>query len=467
MGKEPEIKILDTVHCKADKEAREAILPCLKVKKQIMKKEVFGSSPDVKVVHMITGHPGTAGHFFTGLLPRIKNFCHKKGMKIKFTGKAERIEATARPKLKGVKFRPDQRKAFRAIKKKQRGKVVFPTGSGKTVIALGAFSMYPDCRRLFLCHTKDLLEQTIEEIEKQGWDYFAIGGGRKFIWQDIEKAKAPIVVAIINSFSNIDVKKYLAFFDFTVVDEVHHVNAKGSQYGHVMTHNLSPIRIGLTATEPTDYEQFLVNEGFFGPVITEMSIEEGIEKGIIAVPQINLIVVPYNVEINKKGNYKYKHLYEEGIVKNKARNKAIMDEAVLNTSFGHSNLIVVERVEHGELIQKEFLKVGWRKHKIPFIHGGAQKERRKKVKMKLQEKKIHCVICTRVWKEGINIPTLNHVILASGMKDEKQVIQAIGRGFRTTKEKTKVKLTDFLDPYRFLAEHSIARIQIYRKNKWI
>jgi len=99
--------------------------------------------------------------------------------------------------------------------------------------------------------------------------------------------------------------------------------------------------------------------------------------------------------------------------------------------------------------------------------GSTNKSRRIKVKKQLLDKEIYIVICTRVWKEGINIPTLDHVILASGMKDEKQVIQALGRGLRVTEKKTRVKLTDFLDPYRFLSEHSIARLHIYRRNKWM
>ena len=465
MDKQPQIEILDGVHCKANAKARELILPCLRVKKQVWVKGDYGGSLEAKTTYVITGRSGTSGHFLTGLLPRVKKFCKKKKIDIEIIGKHEILEPTMRPKLKDIKFRPDQRKAFRRVKKHQRGKVIFPTGSGKTVIALGIFSMYPDCTRLFLCHTKDLLFQTIEELESYGFEYFAIGGGKKSNWRDIKRANAPIVVAIINSFANIEVKKYVSFFDITIVDEVHHVNIKSSQYGHVMNHSLSPIKIGLTATEPTDYEQFLINEGYFGPTIAELTIEEGIEKGIIAIPKINLVVVPYNIEVNQKGQYKYRTLYEHGIVKNRDRNKLIASEVVLTLAFGHSTLIVVERIDHGELILKELERAGLKK--VPFVQGSTDKSKRIKVKKQLLDKEIYIVICTRVWKEGINIPTLDHVILASGMKDEKQVIQALGRGLRVTEKKTRVKLTDFLDPYRFLSEHSIARLHIYRRNKWM
>lgn len=466
MGKQPEIKILDTVHCKADPKARESILQCLRIKKQVWERGDYGGSLKIKNLYAITGYKGTSGHFLTGLLPRVKKFCQEKKIDIKITGKQENLKSTTRPKIEGIKFRHDQYKAFRRVKKYQRGKIVFPTGSGKTIIALGIFSMYPKCTRLFLCHTKDLLFQTIEELERYGFKYFAIGGGKKSNWKDIENSNAPIVVAIINSFANIEIEKYISFFDITIVDEVHHVNAKNSRYGYVMNHNLSPIKIGLTATQPTDYEQLLINEGYFGPIIAELTIEEGIEEGIIATPAINLIAVPYEININKKGNYKYKDIYKYGIIKNSTRNKLIAQEAILTIAFGHSTLIVVEQIEHGEEIKKAFKKIRFKKN-IPFIQGNTDKITRIKTKKQLSDKKIHIVICTKVWKEGINIPTLNHVILASGMKDEKQVLQPLGRGLRIADKKESVKLTDFLDPYRYLAEHSIARLHIYRRNKWI
>jgi len=54
-----------------------------------------------------------------------------------------------------------------------------------------------------------------------------------------------------------------------------------------------------------------------------------------------------------------------------------------------------------------------------------------------------------------------------GGKEEKGVIQSIGRGLRITENKTTVKLVDMLDPYPYLAEHAIERIQVYINQGWI
>jgi superfamily II DNA or RNA helicase len=83
------------------------------------------------------------------------------------------------------------------------------------------------------------------------------------------------------------------------------------------------------------------------------------------------------------------------------------------------------------------------------------------VKEALQAKEIKCVIATTVWREGINIPSLGCIINACGGKSEIVTLQAIGRGLRTSEGKDRILVVDFLDPYKYLAQHAIMRIQTY------
>ena len=255
MGKST-ITILDSVHCKANKWAREKILPALTYENTTWKRGKYGrKSAQTVTSHMITGRAGTAGTFLTGLLPRVKKYCRKKKINISIVGSRNiiNIPPTEKPKLKNIKFRADQKKALRAIKRHNTGKIIFPTGSGKTIIALGIISMFPECRVLFLCHTKDLIEQTLTELKThfKKREILIIGGGYKTKWAKIKKSETPIVLSTIQSFSKIHFKKYIHFFDLTIVDEAHHMNSRKSQYGKVMEQNLSPRKYGLTATEPT------------------------------------------------------------------------------------------------------------------------------------------------------------------------------------------------------------------------
>jgi superfamily II DNA or RNA helicase len=468
MGK-PTLKIIDAVHTKANKDARELIKGALAYRSVDWKRNRKTGRRDqvISKRHLITGRTGTAGTFLTGLVPRVKKYARKRGYRLYVVDESEKIKPTAEPNIKGITFRPDQIKALRAVKRRHRGKIVFPTGSGKTIIAAGIISMYPELRFLFLCHTKDLLRQSFTTLKKMFPNVYALGGGYRAKWDRVYKAKNPILIAIDKSYYNFmseNENEGSTFFDGLLVDEVHHVNAKDSQYGQILERNLAPIRIGLTATIPTKKRQILINEGYFGPTIAELSVEEGIDLGIIAKPQMNIVPVPYDVKLNKKCKGRYKRFYDYAIVKNRVRNKLICDEVIKTINNNETILVIIERKIHGKTIQKMLKYKGM---KVPFIYGSTDNEIRHKTLRKIKSRKTKAVICSRVWKEGINIPSLNHIVNAVGMKEEKAVLQAAGRGLRTTEEKKTIKITDFLDPYKYLAEHSVLRMSIYIKKGWL
>jgi superfamily II DNA or RNA helicase len=250
----------------------------------------------------------------------------------------------------------------------------------------------------------------------------------------------------------------------TIIDEEHHVNNIKSQYGKVMLNNLSPLRYGLTATKPTKQQEILINEGLIGATIAKLTVQEGIKTKIIAKPIIKLLPVPYQQQIKIQCKNKYVDLYEYGITKNKIRNSLIINEVKKSLEKQEIVLIIIEKIEHGRILQKML------KHEnieSNFVHGGSDKLTRLKIKNNLKIGLNKVAICSRVWKEGINIPSLNKIINACGWKEEKGIIQAVGRGLRTTKTKTEVTLIDFLDPYPYLSEHAIARIQVYIKQEWL
>jgi superfamily II DNA or RNA helicase len=124
---------------------------------------------------------------------------------------------------------------------------------------------------------------------------------------------------------------------------------------------------------------------------------------------------------------------------------------------------MVREIVHG----KRLIEIGEKNElKIEFVQGSTEGNVREEIKQALDSKQIKCVVCTDVFKEGINIPGLNVLVLAAGGKSEISVIQAIGRGLRKTDEKEAVEIIDFLDPYKYLENHSKERKRIYNKNEW-
>jgi len=397
-------------------------------------------------------------HFPGGLVSRLQSFLHDRNIHTEIVGELEKIHYDWPPVLNGITFRRDQKKLINRALKRQRGILKAPTGSGKTILALGIMSCLAGHDILFLCHTKDLLMQTRDELHKYGFGPIGIvGAGKKQLGYQY-------TVATMQTFRKIDLKEWSSWYDVVFIDECHHVSKFTGSYVKILKELTTPFRIGLTATLPEQEEAKMALEGYVGGLIGEVTIEEAAEIGILAKPRIKLLKSDYKQTV--KDIRRYPDVYDSGIVKNKQRNEMILKKVSEYIKQGKTILILVTKIEHGELLRETADEVFGLK--IPFVQGSSAMDTRNSVKKSLDSKKISCVIATAVWKEGINIPSLDVLVNAAGGKSELQTLQRIGRGLRKTDEKSEVIILDVFDPsHHYLVNHFGERITLYMENEWL
>ena len=401
-------------------------------------------------------------YFLRGHLDRVTQYLDRK--KIKYdVDYTHHIHIPPEPySLDGIQFRPDQLNLMNnAIKyKEQNGVIIAPTGTGKTILTLGLRSAFPKHRALILAHTIDIVQQTYDEALKFGFDDVQqIGGGKRYTG-----TFGQTVVSTIQSFKKIDIGEWQGEFPILFVDEAHHVTKFDGNYADVLRYILAPVRIGFTATLPTEEEKELALEGLIGPVVGEQTINEATDLGILAEPQIKLIKSPYDSFVRSLN--RYPDVYEEGIIQNEKRNLMIVETILKHKERGHVCLVFVNRLDHGENLVALFKEKGG--GYVPFVRGDMKPTERRNVKEALLTKKRKIAIATTAWKEGINIPSLNVVFNAGGGKDELPVLQTIGRGLRRTDEKDKVTIYDFFDPsHNYLISHFGQRVTLYMENGWL
>jgi len=372
---------------------------------------------------------------------------------VKESSPQDKLPATFPPKMIGIALRPDQLALIERVITNLRGVIHAPTGSGKTALATGVIKCFPGAKTLFLCHTKTLIDQTASMFREQGLDVSLVVEGKMNL-------SGEVVVATHQSFCKI--KDKTLPFQIVIVDECHHLSNPSVTYAEILSKLLSPIRIGLTATVPSSLESILTMEGFLGPVVGELTVEEGIDLGILAAPRIQLMRVPKDHEASDLR--RYSDIYDCCVVENGARNRLITRIARGLVKSGRSVLILVTKIEHGKRLLETGAMLGL---EMEFIQGATERDARIRLQSALQNKRIKCVVSTAVWREGVNIPSLDCVINACGGKSEIMTLQAIGRGLRTTEGKRDVLIVDFLDPHRYLAEHAIQRISLYVENGWL
>jgi len=448
----------DGLYCRADRALVPEVAEALAYEKEIARPGQFSTKIKRQTAYFIDRRNGL---FLFGLLDRVKKHLKARGIEYIIVGMEHKDVPSGiecRPLLEGIELREDQKELISMVRGQMRGVIVSPTGSGKTIMALGVISMWPHARSLILVHRLDILKQFEQRAQQYlpNHDLQVISGGGR------EPLKGQLVCATIQSISKYPTEDVLNKFDITICDECHHVCNRESRFGQFMQSNLAPVKIGFTATVPPERDRLLAMEGILGPVIGRLTIGQGQKLGIIAKPFVTLVPLPYDSEIGEIRNYR--EVYQRGVVESRVRNVRITKLALERASRGLTSLSVVKEVAHGEELARYADELGL---STIFINGATPGVMREEIKKQFNDKKVWNVICTDVWREGVDIPTLNCIIVAGAWKSALLTSQSIGRGMRTSPGKTRMEIIDFLDPYRILAQHAIFRFTVYAESGWL
>jgi len=446
------ITVMNPVYCQASKDLIPHIAKFLEFKKTIILPSPKGKRKRIVPAYAINRK---TGQFLTGLLPRVEKSLANRNFGITVENESEQL-TILNPKVDSIgeiTLRDYQKTIIRNAITKGRGIIQAATGAGKTIIAMGIINSYGSTKKvLFLCHSVAIINQVSVEMEKLGIKTSRFTGKEKDL-------SGQVVCATIQTMSRI-AKNYSTYFDMIIVDEAHHCFSDKSSYGKFLKVNTAPARFGFTATLHKEKEKVLFSEGLLGPVLNKFSIKEGVRRKVLVKPKVRLEKVPYNTAI---ANYrKYSDIYVNGVVKNLTRNRIILKNITRYNEQGKTCLVIVKEIEHGNQLLKLFENAG---QQAVFVQYAT--EDKEQIRQLFIKKKIKTVIATATWKEGIDIPTLDVIVYAAGLKSEISTLQGIGRAFRLAEGKEEAIIVDFLDPYHYLASHCIHRLQIYQDQGWL
>ncbi|HII66550.1 MULTISPECIES: DEAD/DEAH box helicase [Thermococcus] len=384
--------------------------------------------------------------FPVGLIPRVKSLLNSKGYRVRIIDEREiegiEINATWNEKYQLRKY---QQKTLKKALKTNMGVLALPVGSGKTIIGLRLIYEL-NLSTLIIVHTKELLYQWADNIrEVLGIEPGLVGDNN---WDE-----RPVTVAMIQTLLSRGVDKLQKPYAVLLFDECHRTSAAEKFYelGISLTQKL---RFGLSATPWRRIRgEELKIEGIVGPIIYEIKAEDLIKEKFLAKPRF--MIIEYESSMPPLAE-RYKELYEEIIMENKERNKAIVRIAYKLAKQGHRVLIDVKRIEHGNVLIEMFKKKGI---KAEFL--SSQSPNRWEIFEKFKNGEINVLISTLL-KEGVDIPEISAIILAGGGKSDIMTIQTIGRALRP-KGRSHAVIVDVKDDDPLLFTHFIERQKALRQ----
>lgn len=321
-------------------------------------------------------------------------------------------------------------------KKFKKAMVISATGTGKTYLAaFDAKQFEPRCL-LFVVHREQILHKALESY--QSILNFADSEaciykpnmnlkGKRFIFMTIQTLSRD------ENLTKFDRK----FFDYILIDEVHKAGA--ATYRKVLNHFEPDFLLGMTATpERTDgqdiYELFDYNIAF------EIRLKEAIENNLVC-PFIYFGVTDIRVNgqlIDEGSNF-------SNLVSDQ-RVKHIIDKI---RYYGHDGekvkgLIFCSRRDEAKELSDKFNLSSFRTR---ALSGEDSQEEREKTVKQLEDGELDYIFTVDIFNEGIDIPSINQVIMLRNTTSSIVFIQQLGRGLRKHNNKKFVTIIDFIGNY--------------------
>lgn len=352
-----------------------------------------------------------------------------------------------------------QQIAVDELVKHSHGILQSSAGSGKTQMGI-ALIQELGLKALWLTHTKDLLNQS-KKRASQFFDKTSFGEiteGKVNIGQSI-------TFATVQTLAKQDLSLYRNCFNVIIVDECHRVAgtpSKVTQFGKVIGSLNAPHKYGLSATVHRADGLIKTTFAYLGDIAYEVPDEAVADK----IMQVGILRRDTGIKLNSEcldtdGTIIYQNLITY-LTHNFKRNFIIANDLINQAE--HFNLILSDRIEHLKAIMQLLPE-----EMCVMIDGSMSSKKGKELREKALEDmragRKHFLFATyKLAKEGLDIPRLDRLYLATPQKDYAVVVQSVGRIARTFDGKEQPICYDYVDAIGYTVKAYKKRCSHYRKS---
>ena len=340
---------------------------------------------------------------------------------------------------------------IKAYYEKGGGILSLPCGFGKTILALYFISVLKK-KTIVIVHKEFLMNQWIERIK------FALPEAKIGIVQGdkCEIENSDIVIGMLQTLS---MKEFPpeTFDDIghVIIDECHRIPSR--VFSKALLKINSNYMLGLSATPNRKDGLTKVLKFYIGDIIYSVKSNE---KNIVKVDRylLNSDDENYNKEmVNFRGQVQMPTMVNN-IANCSKRTRLIMDKVIYEVKLNDTRqfLILSDRKQHLEDMYKIAQQEGITS--VGYYVGGMKKE-------KLKENE-SCKILLGTYpmaNEGLDIPSLNALVLSTPKSD---IIQSIGRICRMKHENIQPLIIDIVDQFSIFENQSKKRFNVYKKKKY-
>lgn len=359
-----------------------------------------------------------------------------------------------------IELRYYQKEAVDIAMKKGMGILNLATSAGKSYIAAEIIKRH-NKRTLCIVNKIELARQFQDDLESYlGVEVGLMTEGELDVSKQITVASIQTIIAIMKRGGEEARKLSLYLFNVACVvyDEAQNLKNAG-MYKQLADYLRNVVNVyGMTGTAYRNYKpETMEMYSLLGTPIYVKSIQE-LEKEGFVVP-VDAYFLPgaegdeyedYDEDYDDEDYDKidsYHEVYRESVVENFNRNESVCMSVTMFRKSEKKILVVTRSIEHaktlGEMIPNSFV-----------ITGSTNSKKRKEMFEKFKSSNDYVLVGSlKIFSAGINIPTLDVVVCASGHASIIDTPQLAGRLRRLSDRKKKGYFIDFIDKTKFLYNH--------------
>jgi superfamily II DNA or RNA helicase/HKD family nuclease len=325
---------------------------------------------------------------------------------------------------------------------KRRAIVISATGTGKTILsALDVRAVNPR-RLLFVVHREQILDKTIDEYRRvlggPASDFGKLSGTvkqpeRRHLFATVQTLSQP---GMLERFSP-------AEFDYVLIDEAHRAGA--ASHRRILDYFDPKFLLGMTAT-PERTDGFNVFELFDYNVPYEIRLNHALEADMLApFHYYGIADVTYADGTTTSDDTDLRLL----ISTERVRHLVDALDTYGQARVAPRGLIFCSRKEEAHALSAalNLSELRGQTLRTVALTGEDSIPRREEVVRQLEVGELEYILTVDIFNEGVDIPTVNQVIMLRQTQSAIVFVQQLGRGLRKADGKEYLVVVDFIGNY--------------------
>lgn len=336
--------------------------------------------------------------------------------------------------------------------KEPRALLISATGTGKTYLSAFDVLNTQPTRVLYIAHRRSILEASLASFRRvlgNRYSYGIIQGGGT-------RPNSTCTFAMVQTIANhLDEFPYETF-DYLIIDEAH--RAGSLSYRRILDHFRPVFCLGMTAT-PTRTDGYDVYALFNHVIAYRITLQDALENEMLT-PFHYFGIADLEIDDEAIDDVAY-----FGRLTSAERVRHIISKIREYTvdSSHIRGLIFCNRNDEATELSVMFNERGWR---TEALSGNSNESERKAAIERLEKNELQYIFTVDIFNEGVDIPSVNQIIMLRRTESSVVFIQQLGRGLRKYPNKEYTLILDFIGNYQqnYLIPIALSDDRTYNKD---